>query len=120
MPFLVGATGRHEGELSRHVTQRRSRQALDKGVAIASHALLAEDKKMPRAAKAELHPLAPGRVHDLRRHAVPGDDVALHDVGGMDLNALIGLLDHGPIEQPVSLRTGLPEMPLTGTGAPVQ
>jgi len=45
--------------------------------------------------------------------AGPRDDVALHDVGRMDLHVLIGLLDHGPIEQPVSLRTGLPEMPLT-------
>jgi hypothetical protein len=38
----------------------------------------------------------------------------------MDLHALIGLLDHRPIEQPVSLRASLPEMPLMGAGAPVQ
>ena len=38
----------------------------------------------------------------------------------MDFHAIIGVLDHGPVEQPVTLRIGVLAMPLMGAGAPVR
>src|SRR5258707_4078883 len=87
MPLVILMTGRHEGELSRHVPQPRSGQPLDERVALASHTLVVYGKKVERSVKAELQLLTPRGLDDLGGHAVPRHGAARHAIAGIDLHA---------------------------------
>src|ERR1700720_3744767 len=103
MPLAILVTGRHEGELSRHVPQPRSRQSLDERLAIASHTLVTYGKKMERGVKAELQLFTPRGLDDLGGHAVPRHGAARHAIAGIDLHAMIDPVGHGGVEQPVCI-----------------
>jgi hypothetical protein len=101
VPFVILVASRHKCELSRHVPQLRSGQPLDERVAIASQTLVAYGKKVQRTAKAELHPFTPRGLHDLGGHTVPRHRAALHDIGWLDLHAVMGLVRHGSVEETI-------------------
>ena len=81
LPVVVFVAGRHEGELSLAVPQRRPGQALDERFAVAPNPLLANHKQMERPAEVAFQLFASGRLNDLRRHSLPHDGAALHDIG---------------------------------------
>jgi hypothetical protein len=97
LPLVVRVAGRHERQLSPHIAQPRSRQALHERVAIASQALVADGEKMERRAKADFQSFPPRCLHDLGRDAAPRHRAAPHDTGRMDLHRLSDRVDLHPL-----------------------
>src|SRR5882672_4279020 len=87
-------TGWHESELSPHVSQLRSGQTIDKRLPIASYPLVIYRKKVKWGAKAKLYLFRSGSLHDLGRHTVPCHGATPHNIGRIDLQVVIGRVDH--------------------------
>src|ERR1700736_3263343 len=92
LPLVIFVAGRHKGELSFAVAQRRSRRTPDDRFAVATRGVLIEEKQMIRSASASLHPFKPCRLTAFARHAVPSRKAALHGIEGRDLHRWFDLL----------------------------
>src|SRR3981081_2798749 len=64
LPLVIQLTGRHERQLSPHVSQLRSGQTIDKRLPLASYALVIYRKKVKWGAKAKLYLFRSGSLHD--------------------------------------------------------
>ena len=97
LPLVIFVAGRHKGELSFAVAQRRSRQTLDDRFAVATRALVVQDEQMMRSASANLDRFKPCRLHDFGRHAVPSRKAALYGIDRRDLHRWLDLLGAAPV-----------------------
>ena len=86
LPLVIFVAGRHKGEPSLEISQRGSGQTLDEGLAVATHALLVDDKQVTTRAEAKFDPFTCRGLHDFGRHAVPSHAASLDDVIGKNLH----------------------------------
>src|SRR5579864_3407839 len=80
--------GRHEGELARERSQRRTRNAINERLALLAHTLFVNYQQMASRMEAKLDPVMGDALNDLCSHTLPFERAALDDLGGSDGNRL--------------------------------
>src|SRR5215471_9305875 len=100
VPLVIFVAGRHECELSREPSERRSRQALDERFSVATIAFFVHHQEVHRRTKAILNLALARGFHEFGRHAAPRHGATSHSLRRRNLDRR---MDH------VGCRTAIPK-----------